>query len=298
MSFYPTPPNPTLPPNSPLLSCQPAPMPPQSKSYTTSLFHHSHVPSHRPTMSLPCTVALSTTCLHTPLFQSPVPSQETPPPLHYSSSSTTTPPPSRLTFTCPFMWYYPYVFAFILPSPTRTHASPLSCPFTPSCSFPPYPPIPRHSFVPVCHCEPLPISSLPSPLLFPPQPPPPFLHAITTPLILNHAIPIPLFQFASHIAPPCPMPCLIHACPNPIPVHLVLPTFVMSPSWRYFWIHIVQWKCINCCYDFTEVYSQVSNQQYYSIGSENGLAQAPHAIFWTIYGYFTDASIRHWASRS
>ena len=44
----------------------------------------------------------------------------------------------------------------------------------------------------------------------------------------------------------------------------------------------LEWKCMNCYYDFTEVCSEGSNLQYSSIGSDNGLAPARRqAIIWT-----------------
>ena len=45
---------------------------------------------------------------------------------------------------------------------------------------------------------------------------------------------------------------------------------------------VLEWKCLNFHWYFTEVYSQASNWQYISIGSDNGLALArQQAIIWT-----------------
>ena len=50
---------------------------------------------------------------------------------------------------------------------------------------------------------------------------------------------------------------------------------------------------------FTEVYSQVSNEQYYSIGSDNGLSRSRRqAIIWTNDDYSADVYMRHSASIS
>ena len=43
---------------------------------------------------------------------------------------------------------------------------------------------------------------------------------------------------------------------------------------RHFEMHFLEWKCIKFDWDFTEVCTQGSNQQYSSIGSDNGLAPA------------------------
>ena len=46
--------------------------------------------------------------------------------------------------------------------------------------------------------------------------------------------------------------------------------------------------------DFTEIYSQESNQQYFSIGLDNGLAPARRqASIWTNDGYFPDTYMCH-----
>ena len=59
-------------------------------------------------------------------------------------------------------------------------------------------------------------------------------------------------------------------------------------------MHFVEWKCIHIDYDFTEVCSYGSNQQYSSIGADNGLAPAVRqTIIWTNDGYFADAYMRH-----
>ena len=64
-------------------------------------------------------------------------------------------------------------------------------------------------------------------------------------------------------------------------------------------MHFLEWNCINFDEVFTEVYSQESNQQYSSIGSDNGLAPAKRqAIVWTKGGYFTDAYMHHTVSMS
>ena len=53
---------------------------------------------------------------------------------------------------------------------------------------------------------------------------------------------------------------------------------VTRPQW-------VKWKCINFAWDFIEVCSWGSNQQYPSIGLDNGLAPTRRqAIIWTIDG--------------
>ena len=56
---------------------------------------------------------------------------------------------------------------------------------------------------------------------------------------------------------------------------------------------------MNSAPDFTEVCSRGSNQQYSSIGLDNGLAPIRRqAIIWTNDGKFTDAYMRHSASMS
>ena len=55
-------------------------------------------------------------------------------------------------------------------------------------------------------------------------------------------------------------------------------------------MYFLEWKCMNFDQDFTEVCSQGSNQQYFSIGSDNGLTPSRReAIFWT-----NDWSLRQW----
>ena len=64
---------------------------------------------------------------------------------------------------------------------------------------------------------------------------------------------------------------------------------------RHFQIQIRQWKCFNYDKNFTEICSLVSNQEYSSIGSDNGLAlKRRQAIIWTN----DDAYMRHFASMS
>ena len=59
----------------------------------------------------------------------------------------------------------------------------------------------------------------------------------------------------------------------------------------------LEWKCFDFDLNFTEVYSQESNQQYSSIGSDNGMAPTRRqAIIGTNDDYFTDAYMRHSAS--
>ena len=58
-------------------------------------------------------------------------------------------------------------------------------------------------------------------------------------------------------------------------------------------------KMMELRFKFAEICSQESNQQYPSIGSDNGLAPSRRqAIIWTNDGYFTDAYLRHSASMS
>ena len=55
-----------------------------------------------------------------------------------------------------------------------------------------------------------------------------------------------------------------------------------------------EWKYIDCDSNFTEVYSQGSNQQYSSIGSDNAVAPTwRQAVIWTNDDYSTDAYMRH-----
>ena len=74
---------PTLSHNSTALSCNLPQSPLILILHHHSLFHHSHVPSHRPAMPPPCILTFSIQCLHTPPFQYLVPSQESSPFLHY-----------------------------------------------------------------------------------------------------------------------------------------------------------------------------------------------------------------------
>ena len=56
-------------------------------------------------------------------------------------------------------------------------------------------------------------------------------------------------------------------------------------------------KCLNLDENLTELCSQGSNQQYSSIGSDNGWAPTRRqAIIWTNAGLFTDGDMRHSAS--
>ena len=49
-----------------------------------------------------------------------------------------------------------------------------------------------------------------------------------------------------------------------------------------FQMHFLEWKYISLDEDFTDVCPKGSNQQYSSIGSDNGLAPArQQAIIWT-----------------
>ena len=51
---------------------------------------------------------------------------------------------------------------------------------------------------------------------------------------------------------------------------------------RHFQMHFLEWKCINFYYNFTQVCSQWSNEQYSSTGSDNGFAPSRRqAIIWT-----------------
>ena len=68
---------------------------------------------------------------------------------------------------------------------------------------------------------------------------------------------------------------------------------------RHFRTHFLEWKCYNIGHNFTEVFSKWPDQQYSSIGSDNGLAPIRRqAIIWTNDGYITDAYMRHSASMS
>ena len=61
---------------------------------------------------------------------------------------------------------------------------------------------------------------------------------------------------------------------------------------RQFQMNFLELKCMNFALDFTEIRSQGSNQQYSSIGLDDGLAPSRRqAIIWTNDGYFTDAYI-------
>ena len=56
------------------------------------------------------------------------------------------------------------------------------------------------------------------------------------------------------------------------------------PRW-HFQMNFLEWKCMNFDYDFTEVCSQGTNQQYSNIVSDNGLAlNRWQAIFWNCVG--------------
>ena len=62
-------------------------------------------------------------------------------------------------------------------------------------------------------------------------------------------------------------------------------------------MHFHEWKCSNLDYDVTEVCSSDSHQQYFSIASDNGLAQTRRqAIIWTNDDLITVAYMRHSAS--
>ena len=59
-------------------------------------------------------------------------------------------------------------------------------------------------------------------------------------------------------------------------------------------MHLLEWKCTNLDLNFTEVCSQWSNQQYSSIGSDDGLAPAmQQVIIWTNDGQIIEAHMRH-----
>ena len=65
-------------------------------------------------------------------------------------------------------------------------------------------------------------------------------------------------------------------------------------SRQHFQIHFRAWKCMNFDKCFTEVCSQLSNQQYYNIVSDNGLTPCrQQAIIWNNDVSFTDAHMRH-----
>ena len=56
-------------------------------------------------------------------------------------------------------------------------------------------------------------------------------------------------------------------------------------SRQHFQMHFLEWKYVNFYWDFTEVCSQGSIQQYSSIGSDNGFAPTRRqAIIWTNVG--------------
>ena len=68
-------------------------------------------------------------------------------------------------------------------------------------------------------------------------------------------------------------------------------------AWRHFQLQFLELENKKFDLDFTEVCSQLSNQQYYNIGSNNGLAPArQQAISWTNDGCFTDAYMHRSAS--
>ena len=53
-------------------------------------------------------------------------------------------------------------------------------------------------------------------------------------------------------------------------------------TWLHFQIHFREWKYVNSFWDFTEVCSQLSKEQYSNTGSDDGLAPARRqAIIWT-----------------
>ena len=59
-------------------------------------------------------------------------------------------------------------------------------------------------------------------------------------------------------------------------------------------MHFFEWKYIDFDWNVNEVYSQGPNEQYSSIGSDNGLASTKRqAIMWTNDEYFADSYIRH-----
>ena len=67
-----------------------------------------------------------------------------------------------------------------------------------------------------------------------------------------------------------------------IGLHIEAETKWPPISWRQFQMHFLQWEYINLDWHFIEVCSQVSNQQYSSTGSDNGLAPARRQAFvWT-----------------
>ena len=58
--------------------------------------------------------------------------------------------------------------------------------------------------------------------------------------------------------------------------------YMINTSRRHFRMHFLEWKSLNLEYSLTEVCSQGSNRQWYSIGSDNGLAPIRRqAIIWT-----------------
>ena len=64
-------------------------------------------------------------------------------------------------------------------------------------------------------------------------------------------------------------------------------------------MHFLEWKGRNFDYNVTWIYSERSNEQYCSIGSDNGLAPAwRQVIIWNNGGYITDAYMRYLASMS
>ena len=65
---------------------------------------------------------------------------------------------------------------------------------------------------------------------------------------------------------------------------------VFQTLWEPCQMNHLEWKFINFDKDFTAVCSQGPNQQYCSIGSDNGLALSKRqAIILTNDGWFTDA---------
>ena len=51
---------------------------------------------------------------------------------------------------------------------------------------------------------------------------------------------------------------------------------------RHFEVHFIEWKCLNSDWNFIEICSEGFNQQYPSIGSDDGLAPSRRqAIIWT-----------------
>ena len=68
---------------------------------------------------------------------------------------------------------------------------------------------------------------------------------------------------------------------------------------RHFQKRFLERKCNDFENNFTEIYSQLSNEQNSSIGLDNGLAPTrQQAIIWINDDYLTDAYIRHSASTS